>query len=100
MIFSKTGAEFRSRDIDYPLLHSTFTALKGFQFYFYLLLLQLVLCHVAALKVYRTSSLVQIMFSFWTFEISDGVLRNQKIIIGLDSFSNQQLIYLAPFGLY
>ena len=41
----------------------------------------------------RTSSTVQIMF-----EISEGILRNQQIIIGLDSFSNQRLINLAPFG--
>ena len=42
----------------------------------------------------RTSSIVQIIFSFpfWPFEISEGILRNQKIIIGLDSFSNQRLI--------
>ena len=33
-----------------PFLINMFTALKGSQFYFYLLLLQLVLCHVAALK--------------------------------------------------
>ena len=45
----------------------------------------------------RTSSIVQIIFSFWSFEISEGILRNQKIIIGLDSFSNQRLTYLAPF---
>ena len=48
----------------------------------------------------RTSSIVQIIFSFWSFEISEGILRNQKIIIGLDSFSYQCLKYLAPFGLY
>ena len=48
----------------------------------------------------RTSSIVQLIFSFWSFEISDGILRNQKTIIGLDSFSNQSLIYFAPFGLY
>ena len=47
----------------------------------------------------RTSSIVQIIFSFWSFEISESILRNQKIIIGLDSFSNQRLIYLTPFGL-
>ena len=41
----------------------------------------------------RTSSIVQIIFSFWSFEISEGILRNQKIIICLDSFSNQLLIY-------
>ena len=26
----------------------------------------------------RTSSIVQIIFSFWSFEISEGILRNQK----------------------
>ena len=31
----------------------------------------------------RTSSIVQIIFSFWSFEISGDILRNQKIIIGL-----------------
>ena len=35
----------------------------------------------------RTSYIVQIIFSFLSFEISEGILRNQKIIIGLDSFS-------------
>ena len=43
----------------------------------------------------RTSSIVQIIFSFWSFEISKGILRNLKFIIGLDSFSNQCSIYLA-----
>ena len=35
----------------------------------------------------RTSSLVQIIFSCWSFEISEGIIKNQKFIIGLDSFS-------------
>ena len=48
----------------------------------------------------RTSSTVQIIFSFWSFEINEGIVRNQKNITGLDSFSNQRLIYLTPFGLY
>ena len=48
----------------------------------------------------RTSSIVQIIFCFWSFEISEGILRNQKIIIGLDSFSNQRLTSLAPFDYY
>ena len=30
------------------------------------------------------------IFSFWSLEISDGILRIQKIIIGLDSSSNQR----------
>ena len=32
--------------------------------------------------------IVQIIFFFWSFETGEGVLRNQKIIIDLDSFSN------------
>ena len=39
----------------------------------------------------RTSSIVQIIFSFWFFEISEGILRNQKLIISLDLFSRQRL---------
>ena len=46
----------------------------------------------------RTSFSAQIIFSFWSFEISEGILRNQKIIIGLDSFSNHRLIYLDLFA--
>ena len=34
----------------------------------------------------------------WSFAIREGILRNQKFIIGLDSLSNQHFIYLAPFG--
>ena len=29
----------------------------------------------------RTSSIVQLLFSFWSFETSEGVMRNQKVII-------------------
>ena len=47
----------------------------------------------------RTSSIVQIIFSFWSFEISGGILTNQKIINGLDSFFKQYLMFLASFGL-
>ena len=38
---------------------------------------------------------MQIIFSLSSFEISKGILRNHKFIIGLDSFSNQFSIYLA-----
>ena len=45
----------------------------------------------------RTSSIVQIIFSVWSFEISEGILRNQKIIIGFDLFSKQRLnIFGSP----
>ena len=30
----------------------------------------------------RTSSIEHIIFSFWSFEISEDILRNQKFIIG------------------
>ena len=48
----------------------------------------------------RTLFIVLITFSLWSFEIGEGILRNQKIIINLDSFYNQLLIYLVPLGLY
>ena len=34
-------------------------------------------------------------FSFWPFAICEGIPSNQKIIIGLDSYSNQRL-YILP----
>ena len=43
----------------------------------------------------RTSLII--MFSNWSLEISEGILRNQKIIIGFDFFYNQRLIYLPHF---
>ena len=46
----------------------------------------------------RTSSVVQIIFSVRSFEISEDILRNQKNIIGLDTFSNQYLKFLVQFG--
>ena len=45
----------------------------------------------------RTSSIVQVLFSFWSFEISEDILRNQKLNFGQDSFSYQCLIYLVTF---
>ena len=45
-------------------------------------------------KSLRTSSIVHIIFSFWSFEISEGILNYQKFIIGLDTFSNQHYIYI------
>ena len=42
----------------------------------------------------HTSSIMQFIFSFWYFEISEDIPRNQKIIISLDTVSNQCLIYL------
>ena len=45
----------------------------------------------------RTSCTVQVIFSVLSFENSEAILRNQKLIIGQDSFSNHCLKYLVPF---
>ena len=42
----------------------------------------------------RTSTIVQLIYHFWSFEISEHILRNQNLIIGLDSYSRQRLIYI------
>ena len=66
--------------------------LKDLSADFYLLSLQLVLCRVAALKSLRISSKVQVICSFWSFRISEDILRNQKLVIGQDSFSTQCIL--------
>ena len=68
------------------------TAFKGSQFYFCFPIAAAGVVPCGGPKMSpRTSFIVQIIFSFWSFEIRGGILRNQKIIIGLDSFSNQHL---------
>ena len=47
----------------------------------------------------RTSTIVQFIFHFWSFEISERILRNQKLTIGLDSYS-RQFIYLDLIWVY
>ena len=44
----------------------------------------------------RTPSIVLIVFSFTSFEISEGILRNQKRFIGLESFSNRRVNIFDP----
>ena len=39
-------------------------------------------------RLYDGPDLKLFLFSFWSFEVSEGILRNQKLIIGLDSFYN------------
>ena len=62
-------------------------ALKGTQFYF---LFSFTAAGVVPCggpkKSSRTSSIVQIIFSFWSFEISDNILRNQICMLSLDAF--------------
>ena len=81
-----------------------FAAIKGCPFYF-LFLFAFTAAGVVPCggpkKSPRTSSIVQIIFSFGHLRSARVlIIRNKKVIIGLDSFSNLSLIYLAPFGLY
>ena len=64
-------------------LINVFTALKGSQFYFLFAITAagVVPCG-GPKKSPRTSSIVQVIFSFWSFEISEDILRTQKFIIG------------------
>ena len=48
----------------------------------------------------RTSTIVQFIFYFWSFEISVNTLSNQKLMIGLDSYSGQVSNYLDPILIY
>ena len=73
-------------------------ALKGSVLFLFVITAASVVSYGGPNRSPRTSTIVQIIFSFWSFEISGGLLRNQKFIIGLDSFSSQRLIYLAIFG--
>ena len=75
--------------------------LKELIFYFYLPSLQLVLCSVSAVKrlpVHQPQC--SLYFTFWPLEISVNILRNQKKIIGLDSYSRQVFNYLDPMLIY
>ena len=64
-----------------PFLINMFTALKGSQYFFAITAAGVVSCDGPIMSP-RTSSIVQIISSFWSFEISEGIPRNQKIIIG------------------
>ena len=44
----------------------------------------------------RTSAIVHFIFHFWSFEISERILRNQKLMIGLDSYSRQFIYLFGP----
>ena len=48
----------------------------------------------------RTSTIAQFIFYFWSFEISVNILRNQKYMIGLASYSRQVFNYLDPILIY
>ena len=47
----------------------------------------------------RTSSIVQFILFFWSFEISGNMLRNQNFYMFRRMYSKQVFIILTPFGL-
>ena len=82
------------------LLRKCSLLLKERTFVIFLPSLQLVLCSVAALNVSPYINHSAVYISFWSFEISEHILRNQNLIIGLDSYSRQLFIYLDPIMIY
>ena len=53
-----------------------------------------------AAGVVQCGSSSAVYISFWAFEISEHILRNQNLIIALDSYSRQRSIYLDPILIY
>ena len=57
------------------------------------------LCRVAPCGTHKkspcTSFIMQIIFSFLSFEVSEGILNYQKLIIGLVSFSKMVNIHVC-----
>ena len=45
----------------------------------------------------RTSTIMQFIFQFCSFQFSVNILRNQKKVISIDSYSRQVFNYLDPF---
>ena len=80
---------------------SLFILLKELICDFYLPSLQLMLCSMAAVKTSpRTSTIMQFIFHFCSFEISVNIMRNQKWMIGLVSYSRQIFGFLGPILVY
>ena len=65
----------------HPLSYNIFAALNGtlFQFLFAITAAGVVPCG-GPKKSPRTSSIVQVIVYVWYFEISEGILRNQKLL--------------------
>ena len=80
---------------------NVFIALKGthFLFLFAFTAAGVVPCG-GRKKSPRTPNIVQFTFYVWSFEISVNILRNQKYMIGLDSYSRQVSNYLDPILIY
>ena len=88
----------------YSLAHTlplnVFSALKGTHFYilFVVTAAGVLLCG-SPKKQPRTSSIVQFILFFWSFEISGNILRNQNFYMFRPMYSKQVFIILTPFGL-
>ena len=81
-----------------PIFINMFTALQGSQFYFLFAITAFGTVPCGGPKRSpRTSSIVQIIFSFWSFEISEDIRRNQDCFMSLSTFSNQDIICLVQF---
>ena len=80
---------------------NVFIALKGIHFVFLFALTAAGVVQCGSHKTSpRTSTIVQFIFYFWSLEISVNIPRNQKYIIGLDSYSRQVFNYLDLILMY
>ena len=78
-------------------LMNVFIALKGTHFLFLFAFTAAGVVQCGGRKTSpRTSIIVQFIFHFWSFEISENILRKQKSMIGLDSYSRQVFKYFDP----
>ena len=82
-------------------LLNVFTALKGTHFYilFVVTAAGVVPCG-SPKKQPRTSSIVQFIFYFWSFEISRNISKKSENIIDLDSYILNSLNNLNTFWIY
>ena len=80
---------------------NVFIALKGTHFLFLFAFTAAGVVQCGGRKTSpRTSTIKLFIFYFWSFEISVNILRNQKQMIGLDSYSTQVYTYLDPILIY
>ena len=81
-------------------LMNVFIALKGTHFFLFAFTAAGVVKCGGRKTSPRTSTIVQFIFYFWSFEISVNILRNQTWMIGLYSYSRQVFNYLDPILIY
>ena len=85
-------------NITHNLCLSVFVAFKGtnISISFAITAAGVVPCD-GAKKSPRTSSIVQIIFYFWFFEISGNILRIEKLVLCLEAYSRQHLAFRPHF---